>query len=410
MARLGDVYIGGEEIPQGTPQYFPCGVVFSLENKSEVNQIMETDDFKWQIEIKKDYSSIIVRSRGPLNYDDIVKYGFEQAQRFLDILAVKMVGIFNIKSPETNNISVYQDETGNFVLRHFSIGSLNIATAFSVEVRDKDGNLKPSPPVPEPTWTWGFRYYRLSQDSQNIFEAYRNLFLSLEAILNEICPKQPREREEGWLKRALSTISGKVDYSHHVPSGVGQPIDYLFRTQYKNIRCRLFHAKFPYALLPQSELNPTDVLTAYDVLIRLWQDIAQKYFNVPSKGGVVTYQGFKWLMDKTFSKSLSLCFTEDDSPPKNEDTAVSPLGRDVFFFTEASYLSQTQPGFVAWQGKLSPLDLYRDKKIHRICTKLDDTLLNVTFIDEGLTPAGVNIFETYQSMSLVNKNQPKTRF
>lgn len=410
MARLGDVYIGGNEIPRGTSEHFSSGVVFSLENKSEIDQVMQSNDSKWQIEIKKGYSSIIARFRDPQNYDDIVKYGYEQVQRFLDLLAVKKFGIFNIKSPRTNNISVYQDETGQFILRHFSIEPLNITAGFTFEVRDKDGNLKPPPPIPEPKWTEAFRYYRLSQDSQNIFEAYRNLFLSLEAILNEICPRNPREPEGGWLKRALSILSTKVDYSHHVPSGTGQPVDYLFRTQYVDIRCRLFHAKFPYALLPQSDLNQTDISTAYDDLIRLWQDIAEKYFGVPSKGGVVTYQGFKWMMDNAFSKSLSLCFTEDDSPAKSEDTVVSPLGKGVFFFSEAVYLSQIQPGLVSWQGRLSPLDSYKDKKIHRICTLLDKTLINVALIDEGVTPAGVNIFETYQGATLVNTSQPKTRF
>lgn len=410
MAKLGDIYIGGYEIPQNTPQYFPCGVVFSLDNKSEINQMTDTTDLRWQIEIKQGYSSVIVRSRDLLNYDDAIKYGFEQAQRFLDLLAVKKIGIFNIKSPETNNISVYYDKSNNLVLRHFSIGSLSFSTNAFIEVRDKNGNIKPSPPIPEPKWTWGFRYYRLSQYSQNIFEAYRNLFLSFEAILNEICPKQTREREGRWLKRALHAISTRIDYSHYVPSGVSQSIEHLFQTQYTDVRCRLFHANFPYAMLPQSELNPTEVLTAYDVLIRLWQDIAQKYFDVPSKGGVFTYQGFKWLMDKAFSKKLSICFTEDDSIPEKEDTAVSPLGKDIFFFKEVSYLSQTQPGFVSWQGRLSSLDLCTNKKIHRICTKLDDTLLNVVFIDEGLISIGVDIFESYESISLLNKSQPKTRF
>jgi len=228
--------------------------------------------------------------------------------------------------------------------------------------------------------------------------------------LNEICPKQSHEGERKWLKRALSAISVKINYSHYVPSTVTQPIDYLIKTQYTDVRCRLFHAKFPYALLPHSELNPTNVLTAYDVLACLWLDIAQKYFSVPSGGGVVTYQGFKWWMDQAFSKPLVLYFTEDSTPPKKEDTNVSPLGMAIYSFTEVSYLGQTQPGFVAWQGKLTTLDKYKNTKIHRICTVLGDTLLNAAFIEEGLTPCGVDIFETYQSTRLVNKSQPKTQF
>jgi hypothetical protein len=410
MAKLGEIYFGGKEYPQNTPEHFPCGIVFSLNKASIVSQIWESDDKKWQGELKQNYSSIVVRSRESLNYEKIVTYGLEQAHRYLDILAIKNIGIFNIKSPETYHISIYQDNTGNYILRHFSICPFGVFVSAKIEVRDKDGNIKPPPPILEPKWTGAFRYYRLSQDSQNIFEAYRNLFLSLEEILNEISPKYVGEGEVKWLKRALAAISAKVKLSHYVPNLTADPIEYLMKSQYNDTRCRLFHAKFPNALLPYSELNPTDVLAAYDILIRLWQDIAQKYFGVPSGGGVFTYQGFKRLMDRLFSQPLSIYLTEDNSSPLESDTMVSPLGKDIFPFTEVSYLSQTQPGFVSWQGKLSPIDILKDKEIHRIGTKVGDTLLNTDSIDEGITPSGVDVFETYQSMRLTNKSKPKAIF
>ncbi len=288
--------------------------------------------------------------------------------------------------------------------------NLEIATKLSVEVRDKNGNIVPPNPIPEPIWTWAFRYYRLSQDSQDIFEAYRNLFLSLEALLNEILPKKRSEHEKTWLENALSKIASKVTLFHHVPVSVSNPIEYLIKTQYTDVRCRLFHAKFPDALLPHAELNPTDVLAAYQTLLNLWRDIAEAYFSVPRGGGVFTYQGFKWLLDKMFSQPFSLHFTEDNSVPKSEDTNISPLGMDTFDFARTSYLSQTEPGFVSWQGELPLLDIDKNLMVHRICTKVGDTLMNVAFIKDGLSPAGADVFETYLSTRLVNKDQPNTTF
>jgi hypothetical protein len=89
---------------------------------------------------------------------------------------------------------------------------------------------------------------------------------------------------------------------------------------------------------------------------------------------------------------------------------VSPLGMAIFPFTDVLYLSQTYLGVISWEGKLTSLDEHKDRKIYRICTLIRDTLYNVAFIAEGLTPSGVDVFETYQSMRMVNKSQPKTQF
>jgi len=411
LAQLGSIYLGGKELPQLVPEHFPSGIAFPLKDESKTSLIWHSNDSKWQVELKRDHTHIVTRSREPLDYNNLVTRGLEQIQLCLDIFAVKRIGIFNLDTPKLNHIAVFQ-RNDICVLRHFSVSSLGVEINVSGEVRDKNGNIRPPNPISEPIWTWAFRYYRLSQSSQDIFEAYRNLFLSLEALLNEICPKRSSEGEKEWLKRALVHVSSKVDFSHHMPSSIDQlPIDYIIETQYTDIRCQIFHAKFPDALLPHAELNPTDVFVAYEALVHLWHDIGARYFNVPGRsGGVMTYQWFKQSMDGVLSKPLSMYFTEDDSPHREEDTNVSPLGLAIFPFTRATYLGQTQPGFVSWQGEIISLDVHKTLRIHRIGTKLNDALLHTAFIRDGLTPTGVEVFETYQSMRLVNKILPKTSF
>lgn len=409
MAKIGDLYIGGEETLAQGLEAFPSGIAFPIQGKPEIDYIWDSDNSEWQVELKKEHGHVVARSRKPQEYKILVTSGLEQVQRCLDLIAFKKRGIFVVYQPELDHVAVFQRE-GHYVLRHFSVTTLAIETNVTIEVRDKNGEIKPPPPVPEPTWTWAFRYYRLSQASNDIFEAYRNLFLSLEALLNEICPKQSSEGERKWLERSLSQVATQLELAHYVPETIGSPIDYLMKTQYTDVRCRLFHAKYPDALLPHDQVNPTDVLAAYETLLLLWRDIAAAYFKVPRGGSVVTYQGFKFLMDATFGRPLSLHFTEDKSPPRREDTVISPLGFATFEFDDSSYFGETKPGFVSWLGETTLQGMHKGLTVHRICSKLGDTLFNVAFIESGLSPTGVDIFQTYQSAMLVNKGQPKTTF
>ena len=409
MAKIGNMWLGGKEPEAPNSEHFPSGIAFPVKCESKIDYIWESQDSHWQVELKQNHVHAVARSRDPQAYDSLVTSGLEQIQRCLDIIAVKKLGILVLDHPEINHIALFQrsEET---ILRHFSVATLGIETKVSVEVRDKDGNIKPSDPIPEPTWAWAFRYYRLSQASQDIFEAYRNLFLSLEALLSNIRPRLQSERERTWLEKALSEVATRVQLANHTPATVADPIKYFMKTQYTNVRCRLFHAKYPDALLPHEELNPTDVLAAYEALLRLWCDIAETYFQVPRAGGVVTYQGFKFWMDGVFKRPLSLCFTEDNSPPRKDDTQVSPLGLTTFEFEQSRYLGETTPGIVSWQGEMSLLDIHKDLCIHRICSLVDGTLLNVDFIRNGLSPFGADIFQTYQSMRLLNRGQPRVTF
>ena len=409
MAKIGNIYLGGKESETPNSEHFLSGIAFPLKCESEIDYIWESQNSCWQVELKQDHVYAVARSCDLQAYDNLVTSGLEQIQRCLDIIAVKKLGIIVLDHPEINHIALFQ-RNGEAILRHFSVAILGIETSLSVEVRDKDGNIKPSDPIPEPIWTWAFRYYRLSQASQDIFEAYRNLFLSLEALLNNIRPKLPKESERTWLKNALSEIATKVQLEKHTPEAITDPIAYFMKTQYTGIRCRLFHAKYPNALLPHEELNPTDVLVAYEALLRLWRDIAETYFHVTRGGSVFTYQGFKWLMDKKFKSPLSLHFTEDGSPPREDDTQVSPLGLTTFEFGQSRYLGEAKPGIVSWQGEISLLDIHKHLSIHRVCSLVDKTLLNVAFIKDGLSPSGADVFQTHQIMRLSNRSQPKTTF
>lgn len=182
MAKIGNIHLGGKESETADSEHFASGITFPLRSESEIDYMWESQDSHWQVELKRGHVHVVARSHDPQAYDNLVTSGLEQIQRCLDIIAVKNLGILILDHPEVNHIALFQ-RSEESILRHFSVTKLGIQTSISVEVRDKNGNIKPSTVIPEPSWTWAYRYYRLSQASQDIFEAYRNLFLSLEALL-----------------------------------------------------------------------------------------------------------------------------------------------------------------------------------------------------------------------------------
>jgi hypothetical protein len=409
MAKIGKIYLGGKDLDIPDAEQFRSGIAFPLKNEPEIDYRWRSQDSQWEVELNHDLANVVARSRNLQALDSLMTSGLEQIERCLDIVAVVKPITPILDHPETEHIAVFQ-RNNQSVLQHFSIFPLGITTQITVEIRDKDGNIKPISPIPEPIWTWAFRYYRLSQASHDIFDAYRNMFLSLEALLHSIYPQLPHEGEKAWLKRALSGPLTKDPLKRSVPITVTDPIDYFMRFQYDGIRCRLFHAKFPDALLPYEELNPTDVMNAYEGLLRLWRDIAQSHYHVGVGGGAFTYQGFKFVMDGLFKAPLSLYFTEDSSPVHNDDRQISPLGLATFKMEKSNYLGETKPGIVSWQGEIKTLDTHKDLLIHRVGTLIDETLFSVAFIKSGLSPSGVDIFQIYQNARLLNRSQPKTTF
>lgn len=95
----------------------------------------------------------------------------------------------------------------------------------------------PNPPQPLPfVHHAALRFYRLSQISTDLFDAYRNAYLSLECLLSEVSAKISSERELDWLKRVVFS-----HFSDAIPSGID--VNEALDSIYKKGRNPTFHAK-----------------------------------------------------------------------------------------------------------------------------------------------------------------------
>ena len=408
MASLGNIFIAGSENLGGT---YKCGISYLLASKPSFSYIYYDVGGVWQVELSKDSSEVIARTALIVSYDELQVAGFAAIQEALDVLSVKGILSVNLADPARSSVGVYCSN-GKSILYVYSLFDFSMGMQSEIKHIDASGNVVESLLQPEPVWNESFRYYRLSQSSGDLFEAYRNLFLAFEALLNSISPKKRSEGERAWLKRCLSVVNIRTSLANSTPTGNEDPVDYIVSSQYENIRCRLQHAKFPNAALPHSHPSPVYVKQAYGELIRIWQQIAGAYFNVPTGGGVITYEGFAFIMGNAFNNGVSIYFTSDDSPPHKEDIEVSPTGSSVYEFSTTHFMGQVMPGVVrtiAHEDISKLSDRYKNP-IHRICTKTKTALFGVDYIQSGLVVSGVGEWECIHDIRLINSSQPKIEF
>lgn len=408
MARTGNLFIAGADELDGV---YKCGISYTLSQKVPVSFIYNTKDGNWQVEFSADSTNVVARTTHEITYDKTQSDGFSAIQEALDVLSVKGIVSASLAEPGRSSVCVYSDD-GKAVLSVYSLFDFPMGMHVEVTQIDASGNEVKSAPPPEPIWNESFRYYRLSQCSNDLFDAYRNLFLAFEALLNSACKKKRSEREGDWLDRALAAVNARASLAHFTPTGNEDPVSYIIKSQYKDVRCKLQHAKFPEAQLPHADPTPQDVKQAYSELVRIWRHIAGTYFSVPTGGGVITYVGFSKMMENEFHANTTVHYTTDKAPPQIDDTKVSPSGAPSREFGVSMYAGQVKPGVVriiGREGVVDNPDRYRIP-IHRVCIATSAALFGVTYVESGLLVSGVDEWECIHDLRLINSTQPRVEF
>jgi hypothetical protein len=407
MAIVGDIYIGGSEGKPENKEIFYSGVTFFLKSNSNITEVYQYDN-DWEVELNKKNKCIVARCRISLMPDQILTKGFVICQKVLDLLSVTNKGEMTITAPGDRHAILFCNK-GQFVLRYVSLTNYRFKVEVSVTEMDKDGNVKPVPPESKIEWITAFRYYRLSQSCDDLYEAYRNLFLSLESLLNTICVKHKNEGEKQWLMRSLTEVMKKSSFASLIQSRVSDPVSCILTSQYENIRCKIFHAKDA-SILPHESLNPTDVSEGYELILRLWKHIAKEYFNIPHNDGAVTNYGFKKMLDTTFQNGFTYYLTSDSSVPNKDDKVISPANCPVFACEENTYMSEIKPGRILLTGAASKNTIEKVGIIKRICSAFGSNLMTVEYIEDGIKPIGIDRFENNEIARLVNRSNSKMIF
>jgi len=162
----------------------------------------------WTVEARKHSRCVVARGPTLSCYEEARDRSLETAQRGLDLCVFRGIDRLTIVEVEESHLTWWVDN-GHSILRLVSIGTLPFSMSVSGEVIDRDGNVKPDPPPVPLAWHDSFRYFRLSQTTNDLFDAYRNIYLALESILSDAVPKKnKKERGNGWREHLKKRTSG----------------------------------------------------------------------------------------------------------------------------------------------------------------------------------------------------------
>jgi len=200
----------------------------------------------------------------------------------------------------------------------------------NVIVRDETGTAIPST-TPVPNHHIGFRFFRLSQASDNLFDAYRNMYLAFESLLSSRYPKG-RGTEIEWLRLSLESAATDLTLSNIAPTEVENTIEYILEKVYNGARLPLFHAKDGKAYFAP-EKNTTDRTTVIDAMVILTTIVirmAHTWHSARRAHGVVNLRLIKEQYQTVFSNSLFV-LSSNPNATLQDDINSETIGNGIKF-------------------------------------------------------------------------------
>lgn len=175
---------------------FDSGIALLLQQECRCNEIIPLDT-AWEVEVRSGSPYIVARGNATTTSDSgcvstaaaAVAVAYEAAQKGLDLLCIMGKADMSIRDAMNESL-VWWREGEVQVLRAIGVARLGVDIMANIEVRDEFGNSKPLPPIPSPEYNRCLRYFRLAQVTDDLFDAYRNLWLCFELLLSSQYPKK----------------------------------------------------------------------------------------------------------------------------------------------------------------------------------------------------------------------------
>lgn len=314
------------------------------------------------------------------------------AKRVLDILAAEAFRISELKDPLRQYGLWFRDE-GEVVLRSVTTARMAVTMQASTEVRDPTGALKPQD-SPELEWHASHSYFRRSQITDDLHDAYRNLFLALEALLSEVYPWEIGMGERKWLESALKhVVEGyELNMSDYVGEGGGNPYRRFINEQYRARRCALFHSK-----LGENPTIPGDLATRDDLVVAtrrlgiLYVELAKHITGAGFAGGMMSEPAFKNIVEG-----------QADSPMYVSDQSDFLLSKCVLSNGEIEINADGQTSLHRLKGTWNSDDIPQNIQRIGVLVQNDDELVDGIYEEVDIDIDGASKLEVVMQYELAN--------
>lgn len=280
MAKIGAITLVKEGVAN------PAGAAFSLSVPATEDATLSFEDA--EVEVRKGQRDVVIRFGSATDANAAYLQGHTLVQQGLDLLSI--LGILDavIHDAEDEH-TLWWTEPDGLVMRLVSTTLLKLTVGqVKVVVHDKDGNVIP-PATVQPRHHTAFRYYRLAQNTDDLFDAYRNMYLAFELLLSSSCPPAKGEREIDWLRRALHAAGSTMRLDGVGLESGSTPVESLLDAVYRDARLPLFHAKEGKEFFAPhvSASDRAAVAKALGVLTTIVLRMAEKWHDARRRGGGV---------------------------------------------------------------------------------------------------------------------------
>jgi hypothetical protein len=385
------------------------GGAFVLDEEAPEDTTADAGD-GWAVEVRSGSRVVVARGSGGDSAEQAHALGIDAAQRGLDLLSIRNLGDHRIRRADDENL-VWWPDGDQRVLRACSIASLRIdVPSVTVRITDASGREKPQPAEPEPVWHPSFRFFRLAQVSEEVFDAYRNLYLALESILSTASPPKPREREKDWIGRALKEAETKgMKLAAFAAPGAVDPADSIRQELYSDTRTATFHAKVGApTLLPLDAVDRRAVLASLSRLAGLYLDLVQRTLGVRRPSGGMFRAGFDMLIGNIVEE-IQIHVTDDPIPMQKTDTVINPRGGLVKPLATRAAPELDQAFLRNCIGEASVEELRELTHVARVvATTADGSLISGGQLEGRLTLGGFDRFQAAMGIRGVNVRPPRS--
>lgn len=244
-------------------------------------------------------SSVVrVESRDPrIALDDVPRLLRDDAEEALDLLSLRGLGGFILTTPDPA-VLAWSGGTGNVTLRAFD----HVSQTITASVGDQPDAAHRSRENSQPAKVWheSFRYFRMSQSTDDLLDAFRNIYLALENLLTALVPPVAGEREKQWLPRALRQIetdfisNGRyLTFDQRLLEPPAAPpftdaVDAMVDELYNTARNAAFHAKENHPItLPQRQADRDQVARVMERYVNIYTDLVSMTYGVGFQRGYV---------------------------------------------------------------------------------------------------------------------------
>lgn len=348
---------------------------------------------------------VICRFAGAHSLEDAFNTGSLIVQEALDILS--MTGHSDLVTREADDEYLAWWCSAN-VQTIALVSTLTLSMTLghaNVTVRDANGHVvSPTPVIPK--HHIGFRFYRLSQISDDLYDAYRNMYLAFESMLSSRHPKT-KGLEIDWLRQALNAASSDLQLSNLVPVGTLDATGHLLAKIYDGARLPLFHAKDGKAYFApvHSTANRQEVSAALATLTQIVIRMADKWFATRRLGGWINLELLASQNEILFADS-GFVFTDNPAFTLKDGLDSDSIKNGIPFsgtFSEF-FGGERRPNI---SGQLQVSGLASRGRLHAVYVVNKTTPLIGVSPDTTIDLSGLDVFEITIFLRQRNGSAPK---